>query len=65
MHDANDQHPGRHIPFKREGWGAAAFVCGLAVVTALAAGYVHKRTYKHPTDTRFQAAGSATKAAAH
>ncbi len=47
------------IPFKQEGWGVAAFIVGLAVVTALTAGYIHKTTYKHPTDVRFHAAGTA------
>ena len=27
--------------------------------TAASAAYVHKTTYKHPTDVRFQAAGTA------
>ena len=48
---------GRHIPFKQEGWGVALFVVFLAVASAATAGYIHKKTYKHPTDVRFHAAG--------
>ena len=49
---------GRHTPFKQEGWGAALFVVFLAVASAVTAGYIHNKTYKHPTDVRFHAAGS-------
>lgn len=65
MHDAPTPHAGRHIPFKREGWGIAAFVCLLALATAASAAYVHKRTYLHPTDVRMHAAGTQTPEAAH
>ena len=65
MHDdATHSHTPapRHIPFKREGWGTALFVCALAVVTALAAYYVHKRTFYEPTDVRSGSiGGSATR----
>jgi hypothetical protein len=50
---------GRHIPFKQEGWGVAIFVVFLAVASAATAAYVHNATYKHPTDVRFHAAGTA------
>lgn len=64
MRDAHTPTPtGRHIPFKQEGWGIAAFVVFLAVVAAAGAGYVHNKTYKHPTDVRFQAAGAQTQPA--
>lgn len=53
---------GRHIPFRQEGWGVALFVVFLAVASAAGAAYVHKTTYKHPTDVRFQAAGASTAA---
>jgi hypothetical protein len=66
MHDANVRpHADRHIPFKREGWGIALFIVALAVASAGFATAVHKRTYKHPTDVRFQAAGSAAAGASH
>jgi hypothetical protein len=57
MHDAPQPNAGRHIPFKRGGWGVALFICLLAAGSALAAGYVHKRTYKDPTDVRFRTVG--------
>lgn len=58
MHDAPTPHVDRHIPFKQEGWGAALFICLLALGTALAATYVHKRTYLDPTDVKMHAAGT-------
>jgi len=59
MHDSHAPAPaGRHVPFKQEGWGVALFVCLLAVVSAASAFYVHKTTYKHPTDVRNHAVGS-------
>ena len=65
MHDPHTPAAdGRHIPFKREGWGIALLVCLLAVGSGLTAFYVHKTTYKHPTDVRNHAVGS-HKAAAH
>jgi hypothetical protein len=61
MHDAPTNHdPVRHVPFKQEGWGIALFVVLLAAATAGWATYVHKTTYKHPTDVRFEATGSAS-----
>ena len=64
MHDApTTPHAGRHIPFKREGWGVALFVCLLALATAAGAAYVHKRTYLPPTDVRMRAAGTSSEAA--
>ncbi len=64
MHQNARPHVDRHVPFKREGWGIALFIVGLAVASAAFATVVHKRTYKHPTDVHFQAAGSATGSAA-
>jgi hypothetical protein len=51
-------NPNRHVPFKQEGWGIALFVVFLAVASAATATYVHKTTYKHPTDVRFHAVGA-------
>ena len=66
MHDANVRpHVDRHIPFKREGWGIALLIVALAIGSATFATVVHKRTYKHPTDVHFQAAGSAAGGASH
>jgi hypothetical protein len=58
MSDPN--HPVQRVPFKQEGWGAAAFVVFLAIVAASGAFYVHKKTYKQPTDVRFHASGTET-----
>ena len=58
MDEQNLTHAGRHIPFKQEGWGFAAFVVFLAIASAATATYVHNKTYKHPTDVRFHAAGA-------
>jgi hypothetical protein len=60
MHDPHTMNPyaGKHIPFKKGGWGVAAFICLLAVASAASAYYVHKTTYKPPTDVRFHAIGS-------
>ena len=66
MHDANARpHVDRFIPFKREGWGIALVIVVLAIASAAFATVVHKRTYKDPTDVRFQAAGSAAGGTAH
>jgi hypothetical protein len=51
-------NPNRYVPFKQEGWGIALFVVFLAVASAATATYIHKTTYKHPTDVRFHAVGS-------
>ncbi|MBW8769047.1 MAG: hypothetical protein JF589_04800 [Gemmatimonadetes bacterium] len=55
----------RYVPFKQEGWGIALFVVLLAVVCAGTATYIHKRTYLHPTDTRFRAAYESSSSASH
>ena len=57
MSDGHSTHESRHIPFKQEGWGIALFVVFLAVASAATATYVHNKTFKHPTDVRFHAAG--------
>ena len=57
MADGHSTHESRHIPFKQEGWGIALFVVFLAVASAATAGYIHNKTYKHPTDVRFHATG--------
>ncbi len=61
MHDSHDPPVvGRHVPFRQEGWGIALFVCALAVGSAFTAFYVHRTTYKHPTDVRAHAVGDRT-----
>ena len=66
MHVPNARpHADRHIPFKQEGWGIALAIVLLAVASAVFATTVHKRTYKHPTDVHFQAAGRSSSGGAH
>lgn len=66
MHDANPRsHVDRYVPFKQEGWGVALFIVLLAIASAAFATAVHKRTYKHPTDVHFQAAGASSSGASH
>ena len=66
MHDANPRsHVDRYVPFKQEGWGVALFIVLLAIASAAFATAVHKKTYKHPTDVRFQAAGESSAGASH
>jgi hypothetical protein len=66
MHDAKaPSHVARYVPFKQEGWGIALFVVFLAIASAAFATIVHKRTYLHPTDVHFQAAGASTTGASH
>ena len=66
MHDAKaPSHVARYVPFKHEGWGIALFFVFLAISSAAFATIVHKRTYLHPTDVHFQAAGAATTGASH
>jgi hypothetical protein len=66
MHDANTRpHVDRYVPFKQEGWGVALFIVLLAIASAAFATVVHKRTYKHPTDVHFQAAGHSSSGASH
>ena len=62
MQESSNSPAGQRVPFKQEGWGVAAFVVLLAVAAAAGAAYVHNSTYKAPTDVRFHAAGSSTKA---
>ncbi len=51
--------PDRWVEAKtNEGWGIAAMVVALAVACAVFAFVVHQRTYKHPTDVRWHAAGA-------
>jgi hypothetical protein len=66
MYDANPRsHVDRYVPFKQGGWGVALFIVLLALASAAFATTVHKRTYKHPTDVHFQAAGASSSDASH
>lgn len=59
MHDSPSLTPNRHVPFKPEGWGIAAFIVLLAALCWAGAYYVHEKTYRHPTDVRSRAIGDA------
>ncbi len=51
-------HRDRYIPARTNGgWGAAAATVLLALALAAGATVIHKRTYKHPTDPGWRAAG--------
>lgn len=66
MHDTSPRpHVNRYVPFKQEGWGVALFIVGLALASVAFATIVHKRTYLHPTDVHFQAAGTSSSGASH
>ena len=58
-------HVDRHIPFKQEGWGIALLIVLLAALCVGTATYIHKKTYLHPTDVRFQGAGRSASSASH
>ena len=51
-------HIDRYVPAQTNGgWGFAGLIIGLAVACIVLATYVHKQTYKHPTDPTAQAIG--------
>ena len=58
--ETSNSNAAQRVPFKQEGWGVAAFVVVLAIATAAGAAYVHKSTFKEPTDVRFHAVGAAS-----
>jgi hypothetical protein len=56
--DFTNPYAGRHIPFKKGGWGSAIFIVLLALTIAATATWIHKTTYLHPQDLRMRAKGS-------
>jgi hypothetical protein len=53
------QYVERYVPADTNaGWGIAAFILGLALACAVAATWIHKETYKHPTDVTWHGKGS-------
>ena len=53
------QQVDRYVPADTNaGWGIAAGVILLAVLCIATATYVHKKTYRHPTDVTWHAKGS-------
>jgi hypothetical protein len=58
MQEQHPVHRDRYVPVNTsQGWGAAAATVLLALVLAVTATVVHKRTYKAPTDPSWRAAG--------
>ena len=56
------QQVDRYVPADTNaGWGIAAGVILLAVLCIATATYVHKKTYRHPTDVTWHAKGEAEK----
>jgi hypothetical protein len=54
-----DQHIDRYVPADTNGgWGFAAIVIGLVIVCIVTATYIHKQTYRHPTDVTWHGIGS-------
>ena len=52
------QYVDRYVPADTDGgWGVAAGVILLAVACIATATYVHKKTYRHPTDVTWHAKG--------
>jgi hypothetical protein len=58
-------HIDRYVPAETNGgWGFASGVIVLAIALIAAVAYIHKSTYKHPTDVTWQAKGSGSHSAA-
>ena len=56
---AEIHHVDRYTPADTNaGWGFATFVIALAVLCIVIATYVHKQTYRHPTDVTWHGKGS-------
>ena len=56
--------PNRWVEAKtNQGWGVAALVAVLTAICIIATVVIYQKTYKHPTDVRWHAAGSQTPAA--
>jgi hypothetical protein len=52
-------HTDRYVPADTNGgWGFAAFIICVAAVCIATATYIHKRTYRHPTDVTWHGKGS-------
>lgn len=45
------EHTDRYVPADTNaGWGIAAIVIAIAIACIVTATYIHKQTYRHPTD---------------
>lgn len=52
-------HVDRYVPAETNGgWGFAAFIGLLTVALIATATYIHKQTYRHPTDVTWHGRGS-------
>jgi hypothetical protein len=53
------KYPDRYVPADTNGgWGYASFIVGLAIACIVIVTYIHKQTYKHPTDVTWHGKGS-------
>jgi hypothetical protein len=53
------QYTERYVPADTNaGWGFAAFIMGLVVACVIVVTWIHKETYKHPTDVTWHGKGS-------
>jgi hypothetical protein len=58
--------PNRWVEAKtNQGWGVVGLVTLLTVICIATTVYLYQKTYKHPTDVRWHAAGSQQAPAAH
>jgi hypothetical protein len=52
-------HIDRYVPAETNGgWGVAAGVIAFTVLCIVTVTYIHKQTYKHPTDVTWHGKGS-------
>ena len=52
------QHVDRYVPANNNGgWGVATGIVLLALACIATATYVHRKTYKHPTDVTWHGKG--------
>ena len=52
-------HVDRYVPAQTNGGkGFAAFIIALALACVATATYIHKQTYRHPTDATWHGKGS-------
>jgi hypothetical protein len=60
------EHQDRYVPADTNaGWPFAGGVILLAVACIVGATYMHKKTYKHPTDVTWHAKGQRPQGAGH
>ncbi|HEY4216776.1 MAG TPA: hypothetical protein VGM67_06535 [Gemmatimonadaceae bacterium] len=58
MHEPSE-HVDRYSPADTNGgWGAAGVVIALVIICIASVTYIHKQTYKHPTDVTWHGEGS-------